>query len=190
MENNNLSPRVINEVYQIVEMLPDEEKKQIPQIILDYLKNNATKIEEYKVEKDIPIDKQNLDDNTYNYVYVLMNYIKPRVKYEEIKPSWNELDDIKDKVKQLEIEIETNFFNVNNSLADRKLTNIEFVLNFYYFGLISDENKQKKLAPFIALCKVFIIVHDNLQKDSDYEKAFNQYKYISEQLKLNIENTF
>ena len=111
MENNNLSPRVINEVYQIVEMLPDEEKKQIPQIILDYLKNNATKIEEYKVEKDIPIDKQNLDDNTYNYVYVLMNYIKPRVKYEEIKPSWNELDDIKDKVKQLEIEIETNFLD-------------------------------------------------------------------------------
>lgn len=190
MENSNLSPRVINEVYQIIEMLPEEEKKQIPQMILDYLKKNATRIEEYKVDKDIPIDEQNLDDNTYSYVYVLMNYIKLKVKYEEIKPCWKDLDDVKEKVKQLEIEIETNFFNVNNSLADRKLTNIKYVLNFYYFGLTSDENKQRQLKPFIALCKVFIIIHDNLQKDNDYENALEQYKFISEQLKLNIENTF
>lgn len=28
MENNNLSPRVINEAYQIIEMLPDEESRK------------------------------------------------------------------------------------------------------------------------------------------------------------------
>lgn len=190
MEKNNLSPRVINEVYQIIEMLPEDEKNQIPQMVIDYLKKNATRIDDFKVDKNVPIDEQDLDDNTYNYVYVLMSYIKPKLKYEEVKPCWKDLDDIKKKVKQLEIEIETNFFNVNNNLADRKLTDIKYVLNFYYFGLTSNENKQKQLKPFIALCKIFIIVYNKLQKDNDYENALEQYKYISEQLKLNIDKTF
>lgn len=190
MEKNNLSPRVINEVYQIIEMLPEDEKNQIPQMVIDYLKKNATRIDDFKVDKNVPIDEQDLDDNTYNYVYVLMSYIKPKLKYEEVKPCWKDLDDIKKKVKQLEFEIETNFFNVNNNLADRKLTDIKYVLNFYYFGLTSNENKQKQLKPFIALCKIFIIVYNKLQKDNDYENALEQYKYISEQLKLNIDKTF
>lgn len=100
------------------------------------------------------------------------------------------IDNIKEKVSQLENEIQTNLFNVNNKLADRELADKKFVLNLYYFGLTSNKDKQNKLIPFIALCKIFIIVYNTLREDGDLSKALEQYKYISNELKINIEKTF
>lgn len=185
-----LTPRVINEVYQIIEMLPNEDKEQIPQNIREYFKKNANEIDRYPVDKNKDIDEQNLDEYTYAYVYMLMKYISSELEYQKIEPNWETVTDIKEKVKQLEIEIETNFFNVNNVLADRKLEKIDSVLNLYYYGLTSDQEKLKKLQPFIALCKVFIIMHNDFLKEMDYNKTIEQYKFVSEQLKLNIKRVF
>lgn len=190
MEENKMTPRVINEVYQIIEMLPENEKQYIPRRFIDFFKNNAKDIDKYPVIKGKAIDEQDLDENTYTYVYMLLSYIKPELEYEILEPNWEKIDNIKEKVSQLENEIQTNLFNVNNKLADRELADKKFVLNLYYFGLTSDKDKQNKLIPFIALCKIFNIVYNTLREDEDLSKALEQYKYISNELKINIKKTF
>ena len=44
--------------------------------------------------------------------------------------------------------------------------------------------------PFIALCRVFNIVHKNLLQDNDYERALKNYQFVLNELKKNIEKTY
>ena len=189
-ENKNLTPRVINEVTQIIDMLPERSINHIPADIINFFKNNAKEIDKYPVNPNIDLDKQDLDENTYNYVLLLMKFIKSFTDYIELEPKWNELDNIEEKVKQLENELATNFFNINNILADRELEKVEYVYEFEYYGRCFNEENKRKLMPFIALCRVFNIVHKNLLQDNDYERALKNYQFVLNELKKNIEKTY
>lgn len=189
-ENKNLTPRVINEVAQIIDMLPERSINQIPADIINFFKNNAKEIDKYPVNPNIDLDKQDLDENTYNYILLLMKFVKSFTDYIELEPKWNELDNIEEKVKQLENELATNFFYINNILADRELEKVEYVYEFEYYGRCFNEENKRKLMPFIALCRVFNIVHKNLLQDNDYEKALKNYQFILNELKKNIEKTY
>jgi len=189
-ENKNLTQRVISEVSQIIDMLPERSINQIPADIRNFFKNNAKEIEKYPVIPNIDLDKQDLDENTYNYVLLLMKFVNSFTEYIELEPKWNELDNIEEKVKQLEKELATNFFNINNILADRELEKVEYVYEFEYYGRCFNEENKRKLMPFIALCRVFNIVHKNLLQDNDYEKALKNYEFLSNELKKNIRKTY
>lgn len=189
-ENKNLTQRVISEVSQIIDMLPEKSINQIPADIINFFKNNAKEIEKYPVNPNIDLDKQDLDENTYNYVLLLMKFVKNFTDYVELEPKWNELENIEKSVKQLENELATNFFNINNILADRELEKIEYVYEFEYYGRCFNEENKKKLMPFMALCRIFNIVHKNLLQDNDYAKALKNYEFISNELKKNIRKMY
>ncbi|MBO5477566.1 MAG: hypothetical protein J6A15_07435 [Clostridia bacterium] len=189
-ENKNLTQRVISEVSQIIDMLPERSINQIPADIRNFFKNNAKEIEKYPVIPNIDLDKQDLDENTYNYVLLLMKFVKSFTEYIELETKWNKLETIEERVKQLEDELASNFFNINNILADRELEKVEYVYEFEYYGRCFNEENKRKLMPFIALCRVFNIVHKNLLQDNDYEKALKNYEFLSNELKKNIRKTY
>lgn len=189
-ENKNLTQRVISEVSQILDMLPEKSVNQIPADIINFFKNNAKEIEKYPVNPNIDLDKQDLDENTYNYVLLLMKFVKSFTDYIELEQKWNDLETIEERVKQLEIELATNFLNINNILADRELEKVEYVYEFEYYGRCFNEENKRKLKPFVALCRIFNIVHKNLLQDNDYEKALKNYEFISNELKKNIRKTY
>lgn len=189
-ENKNLTPRVINEVAQIIDILPERSINQIPADIINFFRNNAKEIDKYPVNPNIDLDKQDLDENTYNYVLLLMKFVKSFTEYIELEPKWNKLETIEERVKQLEEELASNFFNINNILADRELEKVEYVYEFEYYGRCFNEENKRKLMPFIALCRVFNIVHKNLLQDNDYEKALKNYEFLSNELKKNIRKTY
>lgn len=189
-ENKNLTPRVINEVAQIIDILPERSINQIPADIINFFRNNAKEIDKYPVNPNIDLDKQDLDENTYNYVLLLMKFVKSFTEYIELEPKWNKLETIEERVKQLEDELASNFFNINNILADRELEKVEYVYEFEYYGRCFNEENKRKLMPFIALCRVFNIVHKNLLQDNDYEKALKNYEFLSNELKKNIRKTY
>lgn len=186
--SQEISQRVLSEVYQILKMLPDEKIERIPERIRNVFLHGNIDTNKYPVDIKIPIEKQELDKDTYAYVYMLMNYVVEDVKYENVEPDWNSYNSIEEKVQMLENEIITNFFNINNKYADKNMTDKKYVLNFYYFGLTDDEENKNILTPFIALDKVFIIMYNELREDKNYEKALKNYKYVSEELKLLISN--
>ena len=189
-ENKNLTPRVIYEVAQIIDILPERSINQIPADIINFFRNNAKEIDKYPVNPNIDLDKQDLDENTYNYVLLLMKFVKSFTEYIELEPKWNKLETIEERVKQLEDELASNFFNINNILADRELEKVEYVYEFEYYGRCFNEENKRKLMPFIALCRVFNIVHKNLLQDNDYEKALKNYEFLSNELKKNIRKTY
>lgn len=189
-ENKNLTPRVINEVAQIIDILPERSINQIPADIINFFRNNAKEIDKYPVNPNIDLDKQDLDENTYNYVLLLMKFVKSFTEYIELEPKWNKLETIEERVKQLEEELASNFFNINNILADRELEKVEYVYEFEYYGRCFNEENKRKLMPSIALCRVFNIVHKNLLQDNDYEKALKNYEFLSNELKKNIRKTY
>lgn len=189
-ENKNLTPRVINEVAQIIDILPERSINQIPADIINFFRNNAKEIDKYPVNPNIDLDKQDLDENTYNYVLLLMKFVKSFTEYIELEPKWNKLETIEERVKQLEDELASNFFNINNILADRELEKVEYVYEFEYYGRCFNEENKRKLMPSIALCRVFNIVHKNLLQDNDYEKALKNYEFLSNELKKNIRKTY
>lgn len=186
MEKNDISKRVINEVAQIIEGFSERSREQIPSDIVNFFLSNAKEKDNYPVNINIPIDKQNLDNDTFNYVALLLQYIKPKIEYVHLKPNWTSIQDKAEKVLQLEKEIQINLFNINNSLADRELEKVEYVLDFKYYGRCFNEDNIKKLKPFVALCRIYNIVHREYEEDNNYEKALQMYIFISEEIKKNI----
>lgn len=190
MSDDNISARVINEVAQIIEGLSLKSKMQIPESLLNFYIERANEKEKYKVDKDIPIDKQDLDKDTYVHVAMLLSYIKKEYEYVEINPSWTIYDIVDEKIKKLEEEISLNLYNINNILADRELTKVEYVLDFEYYGRCFNEDNIKRLKPFVALCRIFSIVHKEYIKNGNQEKTLQMYIFITEELKKNIDLVF
>ena len=190
MIDDNISVRVINEVAQIIEDLSIERKKQIPENILNFYINGAKEKEKYKVDKNIPIDKQDLDKETYNHVAMILSYIKREYEYVEINPSWTTYSKKSEQIEKLEEEISLNLYNINNILADRRLAKVEYVLDFEYSGRCFKEENIKRLKPFVALCRIFSIVHKEYLLKGDEDKTLQMYIFITEELKKNIDLVF
>lgn len=190
MNDDSISTRVINEVAQIIDGLSLESKKQIPESILNFYMNGAKEKDKYKVDKDIPIDKQNLDKETYNHVAMILSYIKRQYIYAEINPSWTTYTKKNEQIEKLEEEISLNLYNINNILTDRRLAKVEYVLDYEYYGRCFNEENIKKLKPFVALCKIFSIVHKEYVSKNDEDKTLQMYIFITEELKKNIDLIF
>lgn len=187
MEINDISKRVINEVAQILQGFSTKSKEQIPPDLFNFFLSNANEKEKYPVDINIPIDKQDLDKDTYKYVALLLNFVKPTIEYVNLEPKWSNLKEKKEIIQQIEKEIATNLFNINNILADRKLEKIEYVYDFIYYGRCFNEENIKKLKPFVALCRIFNIVHKEYQEKRDEDKTLQMYIFITEEIKKNLQ---
>jgi len=186
--NKKPSEKVISQVNQIIEMLPRPCKEQIPEDFREFFKNNDTKKEEYKLRTDIDI-KEQMEEETLLYVANFVKFLnppfKPDIDYITLDINWKDLEEkgkIKEAIEQLDLELATNFYNVNNILADRELADIKFVYNIRYYGKTTNARAAQKLEPFVNLCNVFCILHKKYIDTQDLD-LFDTYKYVEKELR-------
>ena len=57
--------KALYQVKLILDYLPDEEYKLIPKETIDYIENNFEYDENFSIDPNIPLEKQNIDDKAY-----------------------------------------------------------------------------------------------------------------------------
>ena len=97
--------RVASEVKQVIDMFSQRSISMIPYEVINFFKKRGTEEENYPVDKNIPLDKQNLDPLTYDCVLMLLEYVKPLIEYKELEPNWKSFSNPYDSIKQYELEI-------------------------------------------------------------------------------------
>lgn len=179
--------KAISEINQFITSINKNSQEKIPINIRQFFEKNDTHKREHLIDFE-NFNPNSLEEETKAFFAIIKKYIA-EVEYQNIKPDWKELEMSgrnKEAIKQLDLELATNFFNISNFYSDRKMTKIDFIYNIRFFGKSFNEEKNKKLEPYKALCNVFCIVHDkykNVEKIEDINEALNMYKYIEHELK-------
>lgn len=83
------------QVKLILDYLPKEEYKLIPQDLIDYVEENFEYDENITIDPSIPLEKQKLDDKTYDFLEKMMK----KVERNKAKYSKDELDAYVQKAK-------------------------------------------------------------------------------------------
>ena len=85
------------QVKLILDYLPKEEYELIPQETLDYIKNNMEYDESIIINPDMPLERQRIDDKTYEF---LDEILKKLDKVDEKKTNKNETKEYLKKIKE------------------------------------------------------------------------------------------
>lgn len=178
--------KAISQVNQFIMSISKESQEKIPADLRRFFKENDTHKKEYELDFE-HFDESELEEETKAFFCIISKYLKD-IDYQEIKPSWKKLEiegKNKEAIKQLDLELATNFFNISNYYSERELTKVEFIYNIRFFGRSMDIKKSNKLEPFRALCNVFCILHQKYSntENFDYNEALNQYKYVEHELR-------
>ncbi len=182
--NNINSEKVISQVNQFISSLSRESKEKIPVDMRRFFEENDTHKKENIIDWD-NFNEEDLEEETKAFFTVIAKYLK-EIDYIEVKPSWRDLEvegKYKEAVYQLDLELATNFFNINNYYSDRQMVNIKYIYNIRFFGKTNNEEKLKKLEPFRALCNVFCLVHNKFENSDEYQEALKMNKYVEHELK-------
>lgn len=123
-----LTPKVINEVAQLIDALPKVVKDRIPDAIRVMFTNSANEKYKYPVDFNLPFNEQGLDQLSIQITERILKDLPHLVEYVEKEPKWNEVQDKKEAIKIMEKEICTNLYNVHNVLAARKLARKNMLL--------------------------------------------------------------
>lgn len=187
---NEITIRVASEVSQIIDMFSQRSISMMPHEVINFFKKKGTEIEKYPVDKNIPLDKQNLDSLTYDCVLMLLEYVKPLIEYKELEPNWKSFQNPDDSIKQYELEIATNLFNIRNIISHRHLAKIDYVYDFKAYSSNLTEDEFKKFQPYIALCRIFNVMHNKYENEKNYTEAVKIYYFIEQELKNNFKNEY
>jgi len=182
--------RVASEVKQVIDMFSQRSISMIPYEVINFFKKRGTEEENYPVDKNIPLDKQNLDSLTYDCVLMLLEYVKPLIEYKELEPNWKSFSNPYDSIKQYELEIATNLFNIRNVISQRHLAKIEYVYDFEAYSANLTEEEFRKFQPYIALCRIFCVIHNKYEKENNYTEAVKILYFIEQELKSNFKNEY
>lgn len=100
----------------ILDCIPEEEYKLIPQDTIDYIEQNMEYDENIKISEDIPLEKQRIDDKTYEILEDIMKKIDSKsVKKQNETIEIKEIDEIqvlKSENMKLKQIIENNKINL------------------------------------------------------------------------------
>lgn len=83
------------EIDSFIELLPKEEKEKIPSKLKQYFKDEKDKETPKKLSMDIPIEKQNLQEETWNLIAMI--YLKYLCEDEEEKKELEQIYDENEK---------------------------------------------------------------------------------------------
>ena len=84
------------QVKLILDYLPKEEYDLIPKDLIDYVEENFEYDENIKIDPDIPLEKQKIDEKTYDFLEKMMK----KIERNKAKYSKKELDEYIQKVKK------------------------------------------------------------------------------------------
>lgn len=182
-----LTPKVINEVAQLIDALPKITRNRIPEPIMVMFTNSANEKHKYSVDFNLPFDKQGLEPLSIQITERILKDMPPLIEYVEKKSMCSEIKDKKEAIKIMEIEICTNLFNVHNVLASRKLSKEENVMDIEWYGRICSKENYKVLEPFIILCQIFNVCRKIYRDKNNIDETYEKYLFICNEIKKNIQ---
>lgn len=100
--------KMLYQVKLILDYLPDKEYKLIPKETINYIEENYEYDENIKIDPNIPLENQNIDDESYKYLEKIINEAEKNQK--EFKK--DELEDYIKNVKECNKDFETNVENI------------------------------------------------------------------------------
>lgn len=107
------------EIDSFIELLPKEEKEKIPNNLIKYFKEEKDKETVKKLSLDISLEKQNLQEDTWNLIAII--YLKYLCEDEEEK---RELEQIYDENEKKYLEEIKEKYNPEKILENRGKKNI------------------------------------------------------------------
>lgn len=105
--------KMLYQVKLILDYLPEEEYRLIPQDIINYIENNYEYDENIKINPNIPLEKQSIDDKTYE----MLNKIE--------KQTLNNTKDIDNYIEKVEKENKEFNIKIENAKLKNKLELLE-----------------------------------------------------------------
>lgn len=103
------------EIDSFIELLPKAEKEKIPNNLLKYFKEEKDKETVKKLSLDIPLEKQNLQEDTWNLIAII--YLKYLCEDEEEKKELEQIYDENEKIYREEIKEK---YNPEKIFSDRE----------------------------------------------------------------------
>ena len=94
------------EIDSFIELLPKAEKEKIPNNLIKYFKEEKDKDTAKKLSLDIPLEKQNLQEDTWNLIAII--YLKYLCENEEEKKELEQIYDENEKIYREEIKEKCN----------------------------------------------------------------------------------
>ena len=182
-----LTPKVINEVAQLIDALPKVTKDRIPNTIMIMFTNSANEKHKYPVDFNLPFNVQGIEPLSIQITERILRDLSPLIEYVEKKPKWKEMQNKKEAIKIMEKEICTNLYNVHNALAERKLAKEEYVTDIEWYGRVCSNDNYKALEPFIVLCQIFNTCREIYMVKSNVDETYEKYLFICNEIKKNIE---
>lgn len=105
--------KMLYQVKLILDYLPEEEYRLIPQDMINYIENNYEYDENIKINPNIPLEKQSIDDKTYE----MLNKIE--------KQTLNNTKDIDNYIEKVEKENKEFNIKIENAKLKNKLELLE-----------------------------------------------------------------
>lgn len=128
----------------ILDYLPEEEYKLIPQEEIDYIEDNFEYDENIVINNSIPLDKQNIDDKTYD----LLDKILKKIHYKEKKSTKKDINEYVKKIKssneKFDMQMETIKLKDMVKLLKKennKIPKAKKLLEEYNQALVQKENE-------------------------------------------------
>ena len=100
--------KALYQVKLILDFLPQNEYDLIPQNVIDYIEENFEYDQNITINPDIPLEKQNID----NYTYEILDKITKKVKGKTNTANHDDVSDYIKKVKKSNKEFDTNIENI------------------------------------------------------------------------------
>lgn len=108
--------KALYQVKLILDYLPQEEYDLIPQKTIDYIEDNFEYDENITINPDIPLERQNIDDKTYELLDKIINQAENHANEQKN----NEIDEYVKNVK----ESNTNYENTIENIRLKKLVEV------------------------------------------------------------------
>lgn len=135
--------KMLYQVKLILDYLPKEEYRLIPQDMINYIENNYEYDENIKINPNIPLEKQSIDDKTYE----MLNKIEKQT-LNNTKDIDNYIEKVKKENKEFNIKIEN--AKLKNKLEvlekeNERIPKAKALLEEYNSALKQKETEIKRL---------------------------------------------
>ena len=70
------------------------------------------------------------------------------------------------------------------------MAKIEYVYDFEAYSANLTEEEFRKFQPYIALCRIFCVIHNKYEKENNYTEAVKILYFIEQELKSNFKNEY
>ena len=156
--------KMLYQVKLILDYLPEEEYNLIPKETINYIEGNFEYDENIKIDSNIPLENQNIDDSSYKYLEKIIAEAEKNQKASKNK----ELEDYIKTVKESNKNFETNVENIRLKelvgllkKENGKISKIKSLVEDYKNAL---EEKNKKIEELEKNNKYLIELFNRIPK--------------------------